>query len=68
MTPASQPYRCTVCDAAWSYEAVQYVACCPACGGTLLHREEAPRTQPGPSSRRRHSAALPGATGAPPPG
>jgi hypothetical protein len=45
MTTAPRPYRCTVCDAAWSYEAVKYVARCPACGGTLLRREEAPATR-----------------------
>ncbi|MDQ6806459.1 MAG: hypothetical protein M3065_16175 [Actinomycetota bacterium] len=30
-------YRCTVCDEEWTYEAVQHVARCRACGGGLRH-------------------------------
>lgn len=28
-------YRCTVCDARWSYRAVRHVACCRDCGSGL---------------------------------
>lgn len=43
MTSPSQDqplYRCTICDTDWSYEAVQYVARCRACGGTLLSPQD----------------------------
>jgi hypothetical protein len=35
VTAAAPSYRCTVCDARWSYRAVQYAACCRDCGGGL---------------------------------
>lgn len=34
-------YRCTVCEADWTYEAVRYVACCRACGGSLMRSDAA---------------------------
>jgi DNA-directed RNA polymerase subunit RPC12/RpoP len=35
-TDQSALYRCTVCEEDWTYEAIQHVARCRACGGGLL--------------------------------
>lgn len=37
-------YRCTACELDWSYEVVQHIARCLACGGGLLRgvRDELP--------------------------
>ncbi|MGO9887890.1 MAG: hypothetical protein ACLP0L_08285 [Solirubrobacteraceae bacterium] len=58
-------YRCTLCEADWTYEAVRHVARCRACGGSLRRREDppAPSTAPvrrGKRVRRRSELAYPG--------
>jgi hypothetical protein len=52
--PPAPLYRCTVCEVDWTYEAVRHIACCRACGGSLLVRrsDTAPAS---PAAGRRFS-------------
>jgi hypothetical protein len=58
-------YRCTLCEADWTYEAVRHVARCRACGGSLRRHEDPPaRSSTKPRRvkrvRRRSALAFPG--------
>ena len=46
-------YRCTVCEADLTYEAVRHIACCRACGGSLLRVDAAPPRAPAATPSRR---------------
>lgn len=50
-----EAYRCTVCGARWSYEAVRYVALCPECASGLVRVIEPERR----SVWRRGASTLP---------
>jgi len=53
MTPApTTVYRCTLCEADWTYEAVRHVARCRACGGSLRRRENPPAPSSTKPARR----------------
>lgn len=61
VVPQAPLYRCTVCEADWAYEAVRHIACCRACGGSLVRRPDVAPASPPPGRRfiRRRARAAP---------
>jgi DNA-directed RNA polymerase subunit RPC12/RpoP len=45
VTAAEDTYRCAGCGARWSYEAVRYVALCPACASGLVRVSDPERSE-----------------------